>query len=310
MPLLQSIYMPEPEETNLNQHNIQQQPHSKTELRFSFTQHANEGSLDSRARVRTYSVQQSGPNNKHPDRLLNRSFSSLSFQQGGNGAEPKSQARTTMEPKTPFVPDLKFPQKHREGFGFSFSDSLFCDPEDYPDTECDWSSETEKDLDSGEQPVPAPKKTNTENIAPDSSFDDYVVVRDVGSFHIAKPQKRLPCTCATQEDTIRVKIAAKSLLKYEESSDIYEQILRRLERMVQKAVQESSGGEAASTIRCALKLQDFLLRTKDGRVDTGEVQRFVEHEIEWATWLVEASRTGVMHVKGPGCKCRPDWEEE
>lgn len=60
---------------------------------------------------------------------------------------------------------------------------------------------------------------------------------------------------------------------------------------------------------CALKLCGFLLRTAAERVETGENQRVVEHEMEWAQWLLIASRTGVMHLKGPGCKCRPDWEE-
>jgi hypothetical protein len=246
------------------------------------------------------------------DKPLLSSFSDLSVERSKKGAAQKSQAKTTEQPIISGLPNFGLITKRREGYGFSFTDSLFCDSEDYPATECDWGSETEKAPSPPPEQFPVLGSVGTANIAPNSSFDDFVVVRDVGSFHLAKPQRRLSCTNATQEDTIRIKYAAKSLLKYNESSNIHAGILSRLERMVHRSVQKSAGGrtEAASALQCALKLQDFLIRTKGGRVDTGEVVRVVEHEIEWATWLVEASRTGVMHIKGPGCKCRPEWEEE
>jgi hypothetical protein len=34
----------------------------------------------------------------------------------------------------------------------------------------------------------------------------------------------------------------------------------------------------------------------------------VEHEVEWAEWLVRAVGWGVLHVRGRGCRCRPDWD--
>ncbi|KAF2128367.1 hypothetical protein P153DRAFT_35756 [Dothidotthia symphoricarpi CBS 119687] len=232
---------------------------------------------------------------------------------------PHDSPPTTTE--THGIPDPSVftrPSKSREGYGFSYSESLWCDSDEYPDTECDWdASDTESDdmdPDSG-PPI---------FIEPNSSFDDMVVMRDVGSFHIAKPQKALPCTQATREDTIRLKMQAKVLFKWRESGDVYAQLTSRLERMIYGEMEklergvEGSGESLASgktyqmpsMTDCAVRLRDFLLRIRDERVETGESRRFVEHEIEWVGWLVEASRVGVMHLKTVGCRCRPDWEEE
>jgi hypothetical protein len=204
------------------------------------------------------------------------------------------------------VPELSKPKKQREGYGFSFSDSMFYDSDDYPDTECDWDSDTERDPGPRDESPSNPYQTAT-TTQQASSFTDVVVVRDIGSFHIAKPQKRLPCTVATREDTIAVKYAAKALLKYEESAGMYSSLMDRLERMVFVSLQKEDGLGAAG---CASKLCGFLVRMKEERVEMGEDVRFVEHEVEWAMWLAEASRTGVMHLKGVGCECRPDWEED
>lgn len=229
-----------------------------------------------------------------------------------------SRPKSLNHPVVPILPDLTKPK--REGYGFSFSDTIFQDSMEYPDTECDWGSETERDSphghDSGFEDAPATftESAKLTTIASDTSFNDVVVMRDVGSFYMARPQKVLSCTTATREDTIQVKIAAKKLLKYNESTSIYAELVSRLERMVHASLQSSDGSNllttATSATSCALKLQDFLLRSKTSRVETGEVRLLVEHEIEWATWLVEASRTGVMHLKAKGCKCRPDWEGE
>jgi hypothetical protein len=175
---------------------------------------------------------------------------------------------------------------------------MFYDSDEYPDTECDWDSDTARDPGSSDDMDPPSKVATLQ----DSSFSDVVVVRDVGSFHVAKPQRRLPCTTATREDAVAIKYAARALLVYAESSDIYGGLIERLERMVQR-----EGGAGAEA--CAIRLRDFLVRTQEERVETGESERVVEHEVEWAEWLVRASGSGVMHVKGVGCRCRPDWEE-
>ncbi|KAH7386867.1 hypothetical protein DE146DRAFT_185017 [Phaeosphaeria sp. MPI-PUGE-AT-0046c] len=295
---------------------------SRTELRFSFAQPtADEHSSSLKTTRRNVFAEQSAKN-KRPDSSLNNTFSNLSFDGTSAVEAPASLSRTpvSVHSAPPVLPELTKPTRNREGYGFSYTDTVFQDSFEYPDTECDWGSETERDSpnghDSGFEDTPATVTGSATLTAIESntSFDDVVVVRDVGSFYMARPQKVLSCTTATREDTIRVKHAAKRLLKYEESPTIYAELVRRLERMVHASLDSSKGGAymttATSATACALKLQDFLLRSKSGRIETGEVGLLVEHEIEWATWLVEASRTGVMHLKVKGCKCRPDWEDE
>lgn len=300
----------------------QRKEHNRTELRFSFAQPTAEehSALSKKTRRDVFAQQVS--KDKRPESALNNSFSNLFFD-GPPQAEmsaPQGQTRISAYSSVPVLPDLTKPTKKREGYGFSYTDTMFQDSIEYPDTECDWGSETERDSpnghDSGFEDTPA---TMTESatltaIENNTSFDDVVVVRDVGSFYMARPQKVLSCTTATQEDTIRVKHAAKRLLKYDESPSIYAELVSRLERMVHASLHfpDDLGyvTTGTSATACALKLQDFLLRSKSSRIETGEVWLLVEHEIEWATWLVEASRTGVMHLKAKGCKCRPDWEEE
>jgi hypothetical protein len=284
--------------------------HDSIELRFSFASLPEEAEIVTKKET----LQKPLPISQSAGRSLDQSFTNLSFEQHNQAVVSKPRPNTSAtRVNLPLLPELSKPKKKKEGYGFSFSDSLFYDSDEYPDTECDWDSGTEKDPGRPIEPLPTSNHTTLVPIAQDTSFSDVVVIRDVGSFHMAKPQKRLPCTTANREDTIRVKYAAKSLLKYAESTEVYAQLVSRLEHMVYNSMQGSFGSglmATTNTTQCTLKLQDFLIRTKDGRVETGEHGRLVEHEIEWATWLVEASRTGVMHLKALGCKCRPDWEED
>ncbi|KAH7348107.1 hypothetical protein BKA66DRAFT_576297 [Pyrenochaeta sp. MPI-SDFR-AT-0127] len=269
------------------------------------------------------------PTSEHQSKGLHQSFSELVMHTDTNkhASGPESHGgNTTLQSvqETTYLPALTKPKKIREGYGFSYSETFWCDSDEYPDTECDWEPE--------EQTTEHPENTKRDHewgfanqtaqasfggstvVATECSFDDVVVMRDVGSFHIARPQKALFCTKATREDTILLKNQAKVLLgMYTESGDIQAQMLSRLERMVYNERQKedsSNRAEVSSVTLCVLKLRDFLLKVKEDRIDTGEHRRLVEHEIEWARWLVEASYKGVMHLKVPGCKCRPDWEEE
>ena len=214
---------------------------------------------------------------------------------------PDLSSDPNQDPKVPDPSVFSHPSKRREGYGFSYSEALWYDSEEYPDTECDWDPKDD------EQTSPLASLTDQ-----DSSFDDIVVVRDVGSFHIAKPQRTLQCTIATREDTVRLKAQAKSLLKWNESPDVYSSLVGRLERMVCSDMQRKrhSRESIPSVVQCARKLEAHLRRHLEGRVETGESRRAVEHELEWATWLLEASRAGVMHIKTKGCNCQPDWEED
>ncbi|KAF2630442.1 hypothetical protein BU25DRAFT_446652 [Macroventuria anomochaeta] len=247
------------------------------------------------------------------DKVLNRSFSELLVTTAQNNftgplhhdySETPSDlsSESNHEPKVPDPSVFSHPTRKREGYGFSYSEPLWYDSDEYPDTECDWDPNNE------EQAPPFDALFDQ-----DSSFDDIVVMRDVGSFHVAKPQRILQCTKATREDTVRLKQRAKMLFKWDESGDVYSSLVGRLERMVYNDLERKNSDREASipsVVQCASKLRDFLQRNKEERIETGESRRAVEHEIEWASWLVEASRTGVMHLKTKGCSCRPDWEEE
>ncbi|KAF2999253.1 hypothetical protein E8E13_002963 [Curvularia kusanoi] len=251
----------------------------------------------------------SGKEDKH----LNRSFGELLVTDAQNNltgplkhdyTEPSSDlsSEPSRDSKAPDPAVFSHPGKKREGYGFSYSESMFYDSEEYPDTECDWDGKEEEHASS-----------LGALFDQDSSFDDIVVMRDVGSFHIAKPQRTLQCTKATREDTLRLKQRAKDLFKWDESADVYSSLVARLERMVYSDLEKkmnNGGSSIPSVVQCASKLKDFLQRNLEERVETGESRRAVEHEIEWASWLVEASRTGVMHLKTRGCSCRPDWEED
>ncbi|KZM27413.1 hypothetical protein ST47_g1458 [Ascochyta rabiei] len=250
------------------------------------------------------------------DKVLNRSFSELLVTTAQNNLTGPLQHDYTdtpsdlsseppHEPKAPDPSVFSHPTKKREGYGFSYSEPLWYDSDEYPDTECDWDPHDERQA--------APFQQGIALIDQDSSFDDLVVMRDIGSFHIAKPQRTLPCTKATSEDTMRLKQKAKTLLTWDESGDVYAGLVGRLERMVHNDLEKKVSGRETSipsVVQCASKLKGFLQKTKEERIDTGESRRAVEHEIEWAAWLVEASWTGVMHLKTKGCNCRPDWEED
>ena len=285
-----------------------------TRLRFSFTADDSNPTENGNhpSRIPTSSLE--------PSRLQDASqTSSSSFTRQSFGHDTR--VTTTHLPTAPVFLELPKPKKQREGYGFSFSDSLFRDDDEYPDTDCEGELGLEgRSVDvKRKAEVSRTNRTATGHRAATpghdssySSFSDVVVVREIGSFHVAKPPRRLACTTATREDTIRLKQATKSLLKYNESSDIYAGLVGRLERMVRAALQGSAGDfatTALATNSCAVKLRDHLLKTAYGRIATGEEHIIVEHEVEWANWLVEASRTGVMHLKGPGCQCRSDWDE-
>ncbi|KAF2868339.1 hypothetical protein BDV95DRAFT_609825 [Massariosphaeria phaeospora] len=129
------------------------------------------------------------------------------------------------------------------------------------------------------------------------------------------PQPRyLPCTLASAEDTQRMKESAKALFKYPWSGNVAIYLLGRIERMVWTEVErlqaEINWKWASNVNDCAMRLRDHLVETEKSRVDMGELELRVGHETEWARWMSEAARTGVMHVKVKDCKCGPYWAAE
>lgn len=161
-----------------------------------------------------------------------------------------------------------------------------------------------------QQPTPRQSFSSSTTNAP--SFDDLVVLRDVDSFHLARPQRHLPCTHASREDTLQLKARAQALLsKYTESASIQLSLLTRLERMLyleQKKPDATEDSVTKALLPCAERLERWLVGSGEERVATGEWKGVVEHEIEWVGWMVEAGRRGVLHVRRRECRCRPEWE--
>lgn len=248
-------------------------------------------------------------------------------------------------PPPQFGPILSLPVKKREGYGFSYSESFFQDSDECPDSD-EWDPEEAEyqpakpastlaasahqrslKASSGMKMASPPRRSfadgqptfsqlsfsSTASTVGGDSSDDVVVMRDIGSFHVATPQRALTCTAATREDTMRVKAQGKRLLeKYAESAGVQERLLGRLERMVLVAQDRASlhKTKLPSISSLALKIQSFLLQTRRERVETGELSSVVDHEVEWAKWLVHASQRGVMHLRTKGCNCGPTWEDE
>ncbi|KAF2823667.1 hypothetical protein CC86DRAFT_384229 [Ophiobolus disseminans] len=258
----------------------------------------------------------SSPLARAPDLVLNQNFQQLSFNEneenfdGDTVAAPESFYQTwlhqpintgksaplaypSLSPPKQAVPAKQSiipTKKQRTGFGLSYTDSMI------------YASDHDTETESDDETVLAPETSSlkpqtlptnaTFSFTSCSSFSA-LVLRAPGSFYTARPQRRLPCTSATREDTLRIKAAATALLKFEESMDIYGALVVRLERMIKQ-------DKAASATDCARKLRDFLRGSEEVRVLMGEVRAVVRHEGEWGEWMVDAVGTGVMHVKGVG----------
>jgi hypothetical protein len=280
---------------------------------------------------------------------------SNSISSSGSSSSSSSQSTKRASPVQPFQPQMSIyqptpplltkPGKKKEGYGFSYSETFMYDSDDYPDTECEWDPEAEEQetetepstptsvshnayliWDDGtrdsrrtgqpqqtQQPTPRQSFSSSTTTAP--SFDDLVVLRDVGSFNLTRPSRHqytLPCTHATPSDALLLRQRASNLLsRYTESASIQLGLLTRLERMLyleQSKLGATEDAVAASLASSTERLRDWLVRSKEERVRTGEWKGVVEHEIEWAEWLVQATGRGVLHVRRKGCRCRPDWE--
>ncbi|KAF2253870.1 hypothetical protein BU26DRAFT_516142 [Trematosphaeria pertusa] len=199
-------------------------------------------------------------------------------------------------PAVSFTAVQPYPQP-RQGYGFFYSDSS--DSDDSEDEET-----TEAIVHPGE-PI----------INPDSSFNDKVVLRTDADWDFWKAGKRLPCTHATADDSMKLKVRAKKLLEWAEAEDVFFQMSNRLERMLSTELDKTHGRltdgmQPPSLYDMALKLRAFMRKVSDERIEMGECDNFVNHELKWAEWFVDATKAGVMHIKVKGCKCRPSWPEK
>lgn len=200
---------------------------------------------------------------------------------------PDTDVESSPSPPPQRMPSISRPK--REGYGFHYSE---------------FSTTSQSTFDEG----PSAGETI---INPNTSFQDIVVMRNNTNF--LQPST-LSCTAAKFEDTVRIKYAASKLLKFTESEKIYENLSNRLERMLHMELDKMDGklkqGQRYPSVHaCAIKLRDHIIKFQKERVEVGECERLVEHELKWAEWFVEASRVGVLHLKVMGCRCRPEWEQ-
>jgi hypothetical protein len=135
-----------------------------------------------------------------------------------------------------------------------------------------------------------------------------LVILDTRS--ISRNRNLRKCTQATIIDIQRLKRKAISLVRYEESEDIYGDLTERLQRMYRREEKLAAQEDRLEALlrKLARWLHDWLEKIEEGRIITGENARFVKHELEWAGWIEEASRKGVLHVKGKGCLCEREWK--
>jgi hypothetical protein len=142
----------------------------------------------------------------------------------------------------------------------------------------------------------------------DNSRGVGAMLLDMGNQVVGRYQY-LPCTRATEADAQRVQRNSKQLDKFYQSKKTQSNLTNRLQYMVDAELNaaEQEKRRAASVVELAGRLQDFLQRISDERVATGESARWVNHELEWAEWVVDAAKSGVLHLKTRECKCRDHW---
>ncbi|KAJ4354084.1 uncharacterized protein N0V89_005817 [Didymosphaeria variabile] len=155
----------------------------------------------------------------------------------------------------------------------------------------------------------------SEIIEPNSSFDDVLVCRANGDSSFTSPSTK-PCSAAANiKDIYEAEYFAGKLLKLRpDSAGICDTMMSRLERMVNakiataKQVAKASRKKvvAPKPVDAAIQLRKYLLEQKETRLEMGEVKGTVNLEIGWADWLVKVTQSGVVHLKLPGCTCRPE----
>ncbi|KAL1608459.1 hypothetical protein SLS60_003401 [Paraconiothyrium brasiliense] len=155
----------------------------------------------------------------------------------------------------------------------------------------------------------------SEIIEPNSSFDDVLVCRANGDSSYKSPSTK-PCSAAANmEDIHEAEHSAGELLKLRpDSESICDIMVSRLERMmsakIASAKQEAKVSRTTPVVPrpvdAANQLLKYLIEQKETRLEMGEDKGTVDLENAWAGWLVKVTQSGVMHLKQPGCKCRPE----
>ncbi|KAF9733627.1 hypothetical protein PMIN01_07970 [Paraphaeosphaeria minitans] len=159
-------------------------------------------------------------------------------------------------------------------------------------------------------------------IDPNSSFVDVLVCRRQGDTSFTSPSTKLCSAGSNMNDITEAEYFAEKLLRERSGSDmICENICSRLERMInakitlakKEAKAKKQKAVAPKPVDSAIQLRKYLLEQKEMRLEMGEDKVIVDLELRWTDWLVDVTKSGVMHLKVPGCTCRPElmaWDEE
>ncbi|KAK7180845.1 hypothetical protein PSPO01_13125 [Paraphaeosphaeria sporulosa] len=159
-------------------------------------------------------------------------------------------------------------------------------------------------------------------INPNSSFDDVLVCRQQGDTSFTSPSTKLCSAGANMNDITAAEYFAEKLLRQRSGADkICEHMCSRLERMInakitlakKEAKAKRQKAVAPKPVDSAIQLRKYLLEQKEMRLEMGEDKTIVDLELRWAGWLVDVTKSGVIHLKVPGCTCRPElmaWDEE
>ncbi|OCL13990.1 hypothetical protein AOQ84DRAFT_371674 [Glonium stellatum] len=107
------------------------------------------------------------------------------------------------------------------------------------------------------------------------------------------------------EDVVRLRAAAAQLCHYAESEMVIEDLIQRLDRMVEidRELAATQDTKERTLAELATELVSFLDAVKDGRVATGESPHFVGHQLMWADWLLECVEANIYHLPNESCGC-------
>lgn len=107
------------------------------------------------------------------------------------------------------------------------------------------------------------------------------------------------------EDVARLRTAAAELCLYAESEMVMEDLIQRLDSMVEieREMSAAHSIKQRTLAGLATNLVGFLDAVKDGRVATGESPHFVGHQLMWANWLLECVEANIYHLPNESCGC-------
>ena len=150
-----------------------------------------------------------------------------------------------------------------------------------------------------------------------TSFEDILVFRREHDTSFTSPSTK-PCSAgANMLDIAQTAYTAHALLSaHPDSPGIYSAAMNRLERAVEAKILAAAKQAKAekrdlvmpSVAELAVEIRDEVVAGSKGkgRGDEDGERESGKLEMKWAQWLVEATKSGVMHLKVEGCMCSPE----